>query len=419
MNSPYWLQKALIYQIFTGRWEAEISGNQILKINKFNDLKYYSWQNLIELGFNCFYFLGIWQNNGPILVQNENGKNLPSSKFPRVPSLFALSNHKQINSAFGAETDFKSLISTMHDFGAKIIVDFIPNHTSQNHPWVSSHPDYYQWQDGKIIAEFSGDVFKLNYANPNLETEMIQVLQYIQNLGVDGVRCDMAHLVPISFWQKTISLLKSHNPDFAFLAEAYPNSIFDYTNIIDLYNSGFDAIYNNSLFENIYQVICKNAPLSYLVESIKAAKKNQPKLIINYFSNHDDPTLDNKEESEEKLNLANKYQEALIALTLFLPDIAFFFNGSLLGKHTRLAHHWFEPLERKYLETENSIPENITKLFYMRKQINNLEIKNIYEEKGLLIIENSSFRLVINLSPNSVNYQETYLNPGKIYIFNI
>ncbi len=78
---------------------------------------------------------------------------------------------------------------------------------------VSTHPEYYVANDS-FVKEFSGDVYKLNYKNKSLREEMIEVLKTIQGWGVDGVRCDMAHLVPLDFWEHAISTIKSTNNEF-------------------------------------------------------------------------------------------------------------------------------------------------------------------------------------------------------------
>ena len=418
MNSgcPKWLNQSIIYQVFTGRWQAEIEANQILKIDKFNQLTTRDWSKLINLGINCFYFLGIFDNRGPIIVDQENGQPLPASDYPRLPSLFALTNHSALNPAFGSQDEFINLVTRIHHLGAKVIVDFIPNHTATTHPWVSSHPHYYQWQANSPIAEFSGDVYKLNYANPELCQQMISVLDYIRSLGVDGVRCDMAHLVPVDFWQKAITHLKSQNPDFAFLAEAYPNSLFDYQNIKSLYQSGFDAIYNNNLYENIKKVMVEASPLDFLISSIKFQKQNHPKLAINYFFNHDDPPLDNKSRNQDLAQLAQTYQPSLFALILFLPELAFIYNGSLCGLNHRLAHHWLEPLAKKYLETDNSIPDHLKHLFDIRKNIKNFNLKKIWQQQDLLLFELDQFRFILNLSKHPQSYHGHSVALGQVLI---
>ncbi|MGI5827880.1 MAG: alpha-amylase family glycosyl hydrolase [Patescibacteria group bacterium] len=400
MTPPAWLKKAVIYQIFTGRWEAKISANKIIYNDTFNELSKRDWSKLLDLGLNTFYFLGIFDNSGPIIVMEENGKSLPPSQYPRVPSIFAISNHKQLNQNLGTQEEFIALVEHLHELGGFAIVDFVPNHTSIVHPWVKNHPDYYVKNNDRLTAEFSGDVLKLNYENPNLQDEMVKVLLWIAKLGVDGVRCDMAHLVPDFFWKKAIETVKNHNPDFAFIAEAYPVSLFDYQNIHNLYSAGFDAIYNNGLFENTKKVVFENQPIEFLKAYLESLHENQPGLKVNYFFNHDDPPFDNKTTTPSLHKLSHQYLEALLALILFIPDIPFIYNGTFQGLVHRLAHHWFEPLDSKYLEIKNVVPTTIRKLFNLHKQIdrNVSKLEKIAVCNNILTFSNDRYRIALNFS---------------------
>lgn len=394
-----WLKKAIIYQIFMGRWEGKIIGDEIVYVDNFINLKKRNWKKLSRLGINTIYLLGIFENEGPIIVGDENGRDLRNANLPRIPSLFALTNHKAFNKKFGSNKEFQDLLIFFHELGFRVIVDFVPNHTAVNHPWVKNHPEYYVKSNGQFSAEFSGDVYKLDYKNPDVVREMAEVLEWISNLGVDGVRCDMAHLIPNSFWKLSIEALKKRKPKFVFVAEAYPNSIFDYSNVRQMYESGFDAIYNNGLFENFKKVVVENNPQTYILECLRALRKNQPGYIVNYFSNHDDPVFDNKKDSLEISGLSYKYFEALLGIILFIPDIPFIFNGSLRGKVTRLAHHWFEPLEKYFLETENALLPIIEKLFEIRKLISEKELGEINQlrlENDLLIFSKGSYEFIFN-----------------------
>ena len=111
-----------------------------------------------------------------------------SNKDNRYPSPFSISNHSSTNSDLGTINEFKNLVKSLQKKGFKVVVDFVPNHTSTVHPWVSTHPEYYVANDS-FVKEFSGDVYKLNYKNPSLRENMIKVLKTIQGWGVDGVRC--------------------------------------------------------------------------------------------------------------------------------------------------------------------------------------------------------------------------------------
>ena len=58
-------------------------------------------------------------------------------------SYYSVSDYKAINSEFGTLEDFKSLVETAHNNGIILIVDWVPNHTGWDHPWIKNHPEYY------------------------------------------------------------------------------------------------------------------------------------------------------------------------------------------------------------------------------------------------------------------------------------
>ena len=387
MPSPSWLPSAIIYQIFTGRWEAEISGDQIIKQDTFQSFKNRDWQRLKDLGINTLYFLGIWDNHGPIIVHEEEGVDL-FGKQPRIPSVFAIIDHTAFHPDLGNNEDFQALLNHLHSLDFKVIVDFVPNHTSTVHPWVTDHPEYYHLnlsqesdvRNQMFITEFSGDVYKLNYQNPELRDRMLQIIQHIFSHGVDGIRCDMAHLIPNDFWSAAITNIKATYQEAAFIAESYPYSPFDYSRIHGLLNAGFDAVYNKDLYDTLIEVMVNHQPLIWLSSHLNALKNNFNPIIhnssfiipaINFFSNHDEPPpaiSSSSQRSNVNDQLSNSYLEALLSVILFIPGIPFIYNGNLLGLDHRLAHHWFEPLPSQYIETGNQLPDNILKLFQLRQQ---------------------------------------------------
>jgi glycosidase len=402
-----WLPSSIIYQIFTGRWEAETSASDLAtsevesqktsevepgihKQDTFQSLKNRDWQCLKDLGINTLYFLGLWDSRGPVIVHEEEGIDL-FGKQPRIPSVFAITDHISVHPDLGNLQDFKALLDHLHSLDFKIIVDFIPNHTSTVHPWTQSHPEFYYPADQpppshlttdpsiqnhgqSFFKEFSGDVYKLNYQNPELRQQMIYILENIASLGVDGVRVDVPYKVPLDFWQQTIPQIKQPYPDFAFIGEVYPLHHFDYRPIHDHLQAGFNAVYNKGTYEDLQNILLHHQPLSWLAANLNALSTNFPSLTpspytltpsINFFSNHDEqPPVEVKSSSQ----MSNSYIEALLSVILFTPGIPFLYNGSLLGLDHRLAHHWFEPLPSLYLETANPLPDNLVQLFKLRRQ---------------------------------------------------
>ena len=338
---------ALIYQVFVGRWESANITNH--KEQVFSTLSSLPFENLKTIGVNTIYLLGVFNNKGPIIVETEEGIDLKKQDH-RYPSPFAISDHTSTNPDLGSTNDLKKLISTLQKENFRVILDFVPNHTSTIHPWVESHPEYYVANDS-FVKEFSGDVYKLNYQNTFLQEEMIGVLKTIQSWGVDGVRCDMAHLIPLDFWKQAISIIKSINNKFTFIAEAYSDSIFNYQVISNHIEAGFDGVYHHAFYDNFKKVYLEHQPKSFIKDHISYidSRSDLNTKLINYIENHDDHSpITNNNDLLEALDLLYSCKGSTLL-----------YNGTLNLFNRRIAHHFIDILPDKHNELFN-IPDFIT-----------------------------------------------------------
>lgn len=167
----------------------------------------------------------------PYLKGEENSLGVDAIWFsPFFPSPMAdfgydVSDYCDIDPMFGTLDDFKELLEKAHARGLKVMVDYVPNHTSSQHPWfvqskesrTSSKRDYYVWRDPKPdgsppnnwLSIFGGSAWQwdattkqyylhtflkeqpdLNWDNPAVRREMQHVLHWWFQLGVDGIRAD-------------------------------------------------------------------------------------------------------------------------------------------------------------------------------------------------------------------------------------
>ena len=109
-----------------------------------------------------------------------------------------------------------------HELGFKVILDWVANHTSRDHAWISEHPDWYVMDDstGTPVAPFDWtDVAELNYDNADMRAAMLDAMTYwVSEVGVDGFRCDVAHEVPVDFWNDAVAALREIRPDLFMLS---------------------------------------------------------------------------------------------------------------------------------------------------------------------------------------------------------
>ncbi|MEP7002379.1 MAG: alpha-amylase family glycosyl hydrolase [bacterium] len=145
-------------------------------------------------------------------------------------SYYSISDYRAINPEFGSAADFKAFVADAHAHGLKVILDWVPNHTSFDHVWIAKHPTWYLHKaDGSVsnAVNESGaetdwtDVAQLNYDNPDMRRAMLADMRYwLDVMKVDGFRCDFAAGVPMDFWVEARRTLAAVRPDIFMLAEA-------------------------------------------------------------------------------------------------------------------------------------------------------------------------------------------------------
>ncbi|WP_314173905.1 alpha-amylase family glycosyl hydrolase [Streptomyces winkii] len=154
----------------------------------------------------------------------------PFFRSPLLDQGFDISDYRDIEPVFGTLDAFGRLVSAAHERGLKIIVDYVPNHTSDQHPWFlesrssRDNPmrDWYVWADPRPdgsppnnwVSEAGGSVWEwdertgqyylhshlkeqpdLNWRNPQVRAEMLDVLRFWLDRGADGFRIDVAHML--------------------------------------------------------------------------------------------------------------------------------------------------------------------------------------------------------------------------------
>jgi len=249
-------------------------------------------------------------------------------------SYYSVSDYKAINPEFGNKDDFKELIDTAHDNGMYVIVDWVPNHTGWDHPWITSHPEWYtQNEQGEIIDPINPDTGKswgwtdtadLNYDNLDMQQEMINDLKYwVTNFNIDGYRMDVAHKVPPVFFNEAITELKKIKPLF-MLAEAEQQELF---------RNGFDMQYAweghhilNSIAKGEATVSDFDSYMNKQNELLEASDFN-----MNFVTNHDENSWNGT--IKERMGEAS---EILTTLVYTIPGMPLIYSGQEYDLNHRL-----------------------------------------------------------------------------------
>ncbi|MEQ1746376.1 MAG: alpha-amylase family glycosyl hydrolase [Saprospiraceae bacterium] len=134
-------------------------------------------------------------------------------------SPYSVRDYYAVNPDYGTADDLKKLVQAAHEQGMKVILDWVPNHTSWDAVWKHDHPEYYTKYNGDFTVPINehgqpiedwSDVCDLDYGNPALRRAMIEAMQHwIRVCDIDGYRVDMAGLVPNDFWAEARPALDS------------------------------------------------------------------------------------------------------------------------------------------------------------------------------------------------------------------
>ena len=205
-----------------------------------------------------------------------------------IGSPYCIRNFKALNTSYGTLAELKSLISAAHSKGMKVMFDWVANHTAWDNVWITEHPEWYEKDaNGNIVCPTKdgtwSDVAQLNYSKTELWAAMEDALLYwVDELGIDGYRCDYAHGVKDAFWQEAIGKIKAKYPDFIMLAES------DY---VRMFSDGFDIIFDRAMKSNMISLF-KGGKVADFFSWYKSdlEKTPAPKTKLFFITNHDDAT---------------------------------------------------------------------------------------------------------------------------------
>lgn len=261
VNLPKWIKQGNIYEVNVRQYTNAGTLNAFSK----------HVDRLKKMGVQTLWFMPIH----PISIVDRKGT---------LGSYYAVADYTAINPEFGNMADWKRLVKQIHAAGMKVIIDWVPNHTGADHPWIVRHPEFYvKDKDGKAAIAFDwADVRQLDYTNVEMQDSMIAAMKFwVKNTGIDGFRCDVAGEVSGDFWKKCIIALRKERNDIFMLAEG---------DKVYLPESGFHAVYTWPMFEMMKKIAAGKRPAFGLDSIRKYTDRIFPKNTLNmYFtSNHDE-----------------------------------------------------------------------------------------------------------------------------------
>lgn len=352
-----------LYQINTRVWLTELS-QHLGRPATLDDIPDNELDRLAEMGFDWIWFLSVWttgEKGRKISLENQQWKHDYEETLPDLRdediggSGFAIKSY-QVPRKLGGNVALKRLRDRLKIRRLKLMLDFVPNHTGPDHPWVQEHPEYFVWgtekdlknnpqnytrvnlQQGDTILAYGRDPYfagwpdtlQLDYNNPNVAEAMKQELVRISGL-CDGVRCDMAMLIlpdvfertwgrrAQSFWPEAINAVREKHPEFCFMAEVYWD--MEWT----LQQQGFDYTYDKRLYDRL-----REGHAQSIREHFYAGLDYQDKLA-RFLENHD--------ESRAADTFKPGQHKAAAVITFLSPGLRFFHQGQFEGKLKRISPH--------------------------------------------------------------------------------
>jgi glycosidase len=256
-------------------------------------------------------------------------------------SYYSIRDYKKVNEKFGTEADFKNLVTKAHELGMYLILDWVPNHTAWDNPWITEHPEYYAHDaKGNIVHEADWtDIALLDHTNAGTRSAMIDAMKYwVTEMDVDGFRCDHAgHEIPLYFWEEATAELDKLK-DLFWLAEwdgARMHLEFDATYAWELLHVG----------ENVAQGKGNaNTIASWIEKDIKEYGRKAFRLTIS--TNHDENSWSGTE--FEKYGAGHK---TIAAFNFTAYGVPMLYSGQEVGLNKRLRFFakdtidWSDPLK--------------------------------------------------------------------------
>ena len=296
-------------------------------------------EDLVDLGINA-----IWL--GPI------------NKHPADDYGYAVEDYFGLDPAYGTGEDFRALVQAAHERGIRVLMDFVPNHTSDTHPYFidakqrgqnSPYWDLYN-RDASGNPTHSLPAWThlpdLNYDNPEVQHMITEAFSYwVREFDVDGFRVDAAWAIRErrpDFWLEWRRELKRIKPDLLLLAEATAREPYYFEN-------GFDAAYDwtYAVGNWAWKVVWDAYKLRLLSYNLTEALNNRPEgfhrdaLIFRFINNNDTGKRFITKLGEEITRVAT-------AMLLTLPGIPCIYTGDEYG----LAFEPYQQLEPLVFEEQ-------------------------------------------------------------------
>ncbi len=334
---------------------------------------------------------------------------------------YDVTDYYGVHPDYGTMDDFKHFVAEAHKRNIKVVMDFVVNHSSSEHPWFldakadknSQYRDYYVWASIDSIQDqlskkeitldsdnitqwhqsgsgneyyygfFYGGMPDLNYDNPKVRAEMINAGNFwLKEVGVDGFRLDAAkHIFPDeqaekshAWWIEFGDAMRNVKPDVYLVGEVWGNA-----ELVGPYLKGLPSMFNfdfHHAINDLMRTEKNNGIIENLINTRGVYGNIQPNYMDAIFvNNHDQNRLiSNVDNSLAKNKLA-------AAILLTLPGTPYIYYGDEIGmlgkKPDEMIREPFlwdyvdkDSLRTKWIEPVNSNDSTVVPLALQIKDSN-------------------------------------------------
>jgi glycosidase len=302
----------------------------------------------------------------------------PINTHPADDYGYAVEDYFGLDPAYGSKEDFRQLVQAAHSRGIRVLMDFVPNHTSNTHPYFldaeqrgpeSNYWDFYdRAENGDYTYYFAWTHLpNLNYDNPEVRQMMIEAFTYwVREFDVDGFRVDVVWGIRErrpEFWLEWRRALKRIKPDLFLLAEATARDPYYFEN-------GFDVAYDwtNRPGGWAWEIIWNAYKYRLLAYNLTYALTNRPEgfhpdaMIFRFINNNDTGKRFITKHGEGVTRVAT-------ALLLTLPGVPLIYTGDEYGLEFE-PYQQLEPLT--FEEQYPGLRDYHKKLITLRKSLPSL-----------------------------------------------
>ncbi len=261
---PEWTKNSVLYEVNTRQYTPQGTFTAFAE----------HLPRLKSLGVDILWFMPIF----PIGEKNKKGE---------LGSYYSVRDYLNVNPEFGTLDDFKAVLAKAHDLGFKVVIDWVPNHTSWDNKLTIEHPEWYvKDSTGNFIPPIGfdwTDVIQLDWSKKELQDYMIDALKFWVNMGVDGFRIDHPNHTPPEFWGRARTELNTIKPVLLIGEIEKPTTYLE---------KGFDMNYAWELYHLTVDIAQGKQSVGKLIKYYKREWQTYPNSVyrLQFMTNHDQNT---------------------------------------------------------------------------------------------------------------------------------